>query len=64
MEFSSIRFNRGEAASRRDDMESLIYMMLYLLKGSLPWSEMANNQKKTENDRTRSVLKLKQEISE
>lgn len=45
-------------------MESLIYMMLYLLKGSLPWSEMANNQKKTENDRTRSVLKLKQEISE
>lgn len=44
-------------------MESLIYMMLYLLKGSLPWSDMVKNQKKSENERIRSVLKLKQEIS-
>jgi hypothetical protein len=45
-------------------MEALLYMLLYLLRGSLPWSEIANNSKKTENDRTRNVLKMKQEISE
>jgi serine/threonine protein kinase len=60
LEFSSVRYNRGEAVSRRDDMESLLYMLLYLAKGSLPWSEVANNLKKGDGDRARSVLKLKQ----
>jgi len=49
--------------SRRDDMESLLYLMLYLLKGSLPWSE-AVRSKKSEADRIRAVLKIKQDISE
>lgn len=45
-------------------MESLLYLMLYLLKGSLPWSEAARNLKKSEGERVRAVLKIKQEIGE
>jgi hypothetical protein len=41
-----VRYNRGDAVSRRDDMESLLYLMLYLVKGSLPWSEIARQSKK------------------
>lgn len=60
MEFSSLRYNRGETVSRRDDLESLIYLMLYWMKGSLPWSETARNPKKNEGEKARLVLKLKQ----
>lgn len=38
LEFSSVGFHKGLAPSRRDDMESLIYFVLFLLKGELPWS--------------------------
>lgn len=47
LEFSSLKYNRGEAISRRDDMESLLYLMLYWMKGSLPWSEVCRHPKKS-----------------
>jgi len=40
MEFSSIRYHKGLTPSRKDDLISLLYVMLYFLKGELPWSNL------------------------
>ena len=35
--YASVHAHLGRAVSRRDDLESLAYTLLFLLDGELPW---------------------------
>lgn len=37
MRYASAHAHLGRTASRRDDLESLAYTLIFLLRGRLPW---------------------------
>ncbi len=55
--YSSINSHLGRTQSRRDDLESLAYVIVYLVKGRLPWQGVAIHPGQVHHD---EVLKLKQ----
>ncbi|OHT09186.1 hypothetical protein TRFO_22007 [Tritrichomonas foetus] len=57
--FSSINSCLGNELSRRDDLESLAYLFIYFLKGSLPWERI---KARDISDLLNQVVKLKQNM--
>jgi len=59
--YCSLNLLEKQYPSRRDDIESLIYVVLFLLNGQLPWHDGA--QKLKGQERLNYVIKTKQELS-
>ena len=58
--YASINSLKGFDQSRKDDLEGLSYVIMYLLKGKLPWNEI---KAKNKSDRYKQILKQKIEIN-
>lgn len=56
--YASLNVQDGIEGSRRDDLESLGYIFIYCLKGSLPWQVTTSNNK---DESYESIRKLKRE---
>jgi len=53
--FASVNAHNGMEISRRDDMESLIYTLMYLHKSTVPWRVVQAKKKSERHDIVKKI---------
>ena len=58
--YASVNTHLGIEQSRRDDIEALLYMLVYLAKGVLPWQNIKANENKLKYAK---IMEIKMSVS-
>ena len=58
--YASINAHLGRELSRRDDLEAVAYVLVYFLKGKLPWQNAVYLSK---SEKYKQIKQMKQTIS-
>ena len=61
MRYISINTHQGYEQGRRDDLESLFYIIIYFIKGELPWQ---NIKCKTRQEKYNKIFEIKKKVTE
>ncbi|KAG6591069.1 CK1/CK1 protein kinase [Phytophthora cinnamomi] len=56
--FLSMNCHSGATSSRRDDIESLLYVLIYLMRGDLPWQQASSDAEGAKIKKNTSVDQL------